>query len=175
MAAEPPSIFSSSTSSSSTSTSTSTSSSAKPPLITGIAHINLTIPPGTLEHAKTFYGTTLGLTPRAVPAAQTETLAWFDIGASSSSSGQQQVHISTAKHAEDTTSASSSRHPCFAVGSPEALQALQERIVAHHQRGGTDAPMMADPVGTSSGSKGAEYPTRFFARDFAGNRLEFSL
>jgi hypothetical protein len=25
------------------------------------------------------------------------------------------------------------------------------------------------------GEKGAEYPTRFFARDYAGNRLEFSL
>lgn len=168
MATEPPSIF----------TSSSSSSSAKP-LITGIAHINLTVPPGTLEQAKTFYGSTLGLTPRAVPAAQTETLAWFDIGPASAAGAagrqHQQVHISTAKHAEDTTSASSSRHPCFAVGSLEALQALQERIVAHHQRGGADAPMMADPVGTSSGSKGVEYPTRFFARDFAGNRLEFSL
>lgn len=28
---------------------------------------------------------------------------------------------------------------------------------------------------TSSGAKGVEYPTRFFARDYAGNRLEFSL
>lgn len=163
MAAEPPSIFSS-----------SSSPSAKP-LITGIAHINLTIPPGTLEHAKTFYGSTLGLMPRAVPAAQTETLAWFDIGGTAATGSPQQVHISTAKHAEDTTSAASSRHPCFAVGSLEALQALQERIVAHHRRGGPDAPITADPVGTSSGSKGAEYPTRFFARDFAGNRLEFSL
>jgi hypothetical protein len=25
------------------------------------------------------------------------------------------------------------------------------------------------------GAKGVEYPQRFFARDFAGNRLEFSL
>jgi hypothetical protein len=25
------------------------------------------------------------------------------------------------------------------------------------------------------GEKGVEYPTRFFARDYAGNRLEFSL
>ncbi|KAK8089239.1 hypothetical protein PG997_004200 [Apiospora hydei] len=144
-------------------------SPAAEPLITGIAHINLSIPPGTLTHAKSFYGETLGLTPRAVSAAQTETLAWFDAGAG------QQVHVSTAKHAKDTTSATSSRHPCFAVASREALLALQNRIVAHHRRGGPDAPMAADPVGTSSGSKGAEYPTRFFARDFAGNRLEFSL
>lgn len=26
-----------------------------------------------------------------------------------------------------------------------------------------------------AGEKGVEYPQRFFARDFAGNRLEFSL
>lgn len=25
------------------------------------------------------------------------------------------------------------------------------------------------------GAKGVEYPVRFFARDFSGNRLEFSL
>jgi hypothetical protein len=25
------------------------------------------------------------------------------------------------------------------------------------------------------GAKGVEYPNRFFARDYAGNRLEFSL
>ena len=25
------------------------------------------------------------------------------------------------------------------------------------------------------GAQGVEYPTRFFARDYAGNRLEFSL
>ena len=25
------------------------------------------------------------------------------------------------------------------------------------------------------GAKGVEYPTRFFARDYAGNRLEFSV
>ena len=27
----------------------------------------------------------------------------------------------------------------------------------------------------ATGSQGAEYPKRFFARDYAGNRLEFSL
>lgn len=26
-----------------------------------------------------------------------------------------------------------------------------------------------------AGAKGAEYPTRFFARDYANNRLEFSV
>ena len=27
----------------------------------------------------------------------------------------------------------------------------------------------------ATGDQGAEYPQRFFARDYAGNRLEFSL
>lgn len=44
---------------------------ATEPLITGLHHINLTIPHGTLDQAKSFYATTLGLTSRPVPAAQT--------------------------------------------------------------------------------------------------------
>lgn len=140
------------------------------PLITGLHHINLTIPHGSLHHATSFYGTTLGLTPRPVPAAQTHELAWFDIGDSG-----QQVHVSLPKHDGDKTDASLSRHPCFRVGSPEALLRLQERVHAHFERGGGDAPVAADAPGLSSGAKGPEYPRRFFARDFAGNRLEFTV
>lgn len=140
------------------------------PLITGLHHINLTVPHGTLDRAVSFYATTLGLTPRAVPAAQTHELAWFDIGASG-----QQVHVSLPKHDGDNIDPSLSRHPCFRVGSPEALLRLQERVHAHFQRGGDDAPAAADPPGVSSGAKGPEYPKRFFARDFAGNRLEFTV
>ena len=33
----------------------------------------------------------------------------------------------------------------------------------------------ADLEKHSTGAKGVEYPKRFFARDYAGNRLEFSL
>ncbi|KAI1850666.1 hypothetical protein JX265_004377 [Neoarthrinium moseri] len=145
-------------------------STATGPLISGIAHVNLSIPVGTLDHAKFFYGQTLGLTPRAVPVAQVDSLAWFDIADSG-----QQVHISYQKHDQDTTVPNSSRHPCFRLGSPEALVALQKRILAHHQEGGKAAPMHCDEVGESSGEKTAEYPTRFFARDYSGNRLEFSL
>lgn len=46
-------------------------------MITGIAHVNLTVPPGTLEQAAAFYGTTLGFTRVAVPALQKDTLAWY--------------------------------------------------------------------------------------------------
>lgn len=45
-------------------------------MISGIAHVNLTVPAGSLELANRFYGETLGLTPRAVPQLQKETLAW---------------------------------------------------------------------------------------------------
>lgn len=144
------------------------------PLITGLHHINLTVPHNTLDQATTFYAKTLGLNPRPVPAAQTHELAWFDIGASG-----QQVHVSLPKHDGDlntNTNASLSRHPCFRVGSPEALLKLQERVHAHFVRGGADAPVAADaPGGVDSGAQGPEYPRRFFARDFAGNRLEFTV
>jgi hypothetical protein len=83
------------------------------------------------------------------------------------------------------------------------LLALRRKIYDHKQRGGESAPLEADKPGeessgesqafnsvnkrvwremmadwwifASSGAKGVEYPQRFFARDFAGNRLEFSL
>jgi catechol 2,3-dioxygenase-like lactoylglutathione lyase family enzyme len=127
-------------------------------MITGIHHVNLVVPPATLELAREFYSDTLGLTPRPVPHLQHDTLAWFDMGASG-----QQVHIAIGKP-HDFEHASS-RHPC-----------LRQRIWAHYERGGAAAPKEADKPGEkNSGAEGVEYPTRFFARDFAGNRLEFSV
>ncbi|KAF2211756.1 hypothetical protein CERZMDRAFT_112452 [Cercospora zeae-maydis SCOH1-5] len=138
-------------------------------MITGLAHVNLLVPADTLHHAEEFYGTTLGLTPRPVPQLQKGSLAWFDIG----SSGQQ-VHIALDKNNSNSTK--SSRHPCFKIESPDALLQLRQRIWEHHVRGGASAPQEADQPGEmNSGSQGAEYPSRFFARDYAGNRLEFSL
>jgi catechol 2,3-dioxygenase-like lactoylglutathione lyase family enzyme len=138
-------------------------------MITGIHHINLVIPPNTLHLANEFYGTTLGLKPRAVPHLQRDTLAWFDIGTSG-----QQVHIAFGKP-EDFHN-KSSRHPCFKLGSGEDLAALRQRVWDHFQLGGEAAPKEADKPGEkNSGAEGVEYPTRFFARDFAGNRLEFSV
>ncbi|KAF1932686.1 uncharacterized protein M421DRAFT_246707 [Didymella exigua CBS 183.55] len=138
-------------------------------MITGLHHINLVVPPSTLHLATEFYSATLGLTPRPVPAAQRDTLAWFDIGASG-----QQVHI--AFGAPHDFAQPSSRHPCFRVGSAEDLLRLRERVWAHFERGGESAPMAADRPGEmDSGAKGVEYPVRFFARDYAGNRLEFTL
>ncbi|CAN8104881.1 unnamed protein product [Discula destructiva] len=140
-------------------------------MITGLHHINLVVPPSTLPAATAFYANTLGLIPRPVPALQRDTLAWFDIGASG-----QQVHVALGQPADFAPQQqSSSRHPCFRVESPEALAQLRQRVWAHHVRGGEGAPMAADRPGEEdSGAKGREYPQRFFARDFAGNRLEFS-
>ncbi|KAH8424220.1 hypothetical protein N8T08_010518 [Aspergillus melleus] len=135
-------------------------------MIAGLAHINLLVPPGTLEEANLFYTGTLGLTAVPVPPLQKETTAWFNI-----SDGGQQVHIGFGENEPD-----SPRHPCFRVGSVEELHVLKQRIYDHHVRGGKAAPMSADKPGEAiSGEMGVEYPTRFFARDYAGNRLEFSL
>ncbi|PSR97300.1 putative glyoxalase family protein [Coniella lustricola] len=143
-------------------------------MLTGIHHVNLVVPPNTFPAAHAFYATTLGMTPRAVPVAQKDTLAWFDIGPADSPHPRQQVHIAFGK--PEDFSFPSSRHPCFRVASPEDLLALRQRVWDHFQRGGEGAPQAADQPGKEdSGAKGVEYPQRFFARDFAGNRLEFTL
>jgi catechol 2,3-dioxygenase-like lactoylglutathione lyase family enzyme len=44
--------------------------------INSIAHINITVPDGTLHLADEFYRDTLGLTKVPVPKAQQDILAW---------------------------------------------------------------------------------------------------
>jgi len=113
-------------------------------MISGLAHVNLLVPRGTLDQATSFYGDTLGLKPRPVPQHQRGNLAWFDIG----SSGQQ-VHI-----AFGTNETRSSRHPCFKLESPAALLELRQRIYDHHVKGGDSAPQEADrPGGVNSGER----------------------
>jgi catechol 2,3-dioxygenase-like lactoylglutathione lyase family enzyme len=46
-------------------------------MITGIAHVNLTVPPGTLDQADAFYKDTLGFTKIPVPHLQRDSLAWY--------------------------------------------------------------------------------------------------
>jgi catechol 2,3-dioxygenase-like lactoylglutathione lyase family enzyme len=133
-------------------------------MITGLHHINLVVPPQTLPLANDFYGTTLGLTPRAVPQAMQGSLAWFDIGTSG-----QQVHIAFGK--PEDFQITSNRHPCFRVGSGEELEKLKQRVCEHFEKGGEAAPKEAP----RQGAQGSEYPNRFFARDYAGNLLEFSV
>ncbi len=171
-------------------------------MITGLAHINLVVPEGTLDKARAFYSGTLGLVETPVPALQRDTLAWINLGDSG-----QQIHVSFGG-ADDFAgmAARSRRHPCFRIaGGPEALLAVQHRIWQHF-RGGDGVPSECDAPGNENsgesgvallldipradiqgpwlivaqrvdcaGAKGVEYPERFFARDYAGNRLEFSL
>jgi hypothetical protein len=118
-------------------------------MISGIAHINLTIPPGTLDAAAAFYGATLGLTQRPVPQLQKGSLAWFDVG----SSGQQ-VHIAFHRGADSTELATkSSRHACFRLESPEKLLELQRRIFAHLEAKSDGAPVQCDKPGEENSGK----------------------
>jgi hypothetical protein len=45
-------------------------------MITGIAHVNLIVPPGTLHLADAFYGDTLGMHRAPIPPRQKDKLAW---------------------------------------------------------------------------------------------------
>jgi len=136
-------------------------------LISGIAHINLIVPAGGLSAAQEFYSGTLGLTSVPVPKASVGKLAWFDI-----TPGGQQIHI-----AIGPVEVESARHPCFKLETEEKLWQMQARIYEHFKSTTREGkPREADKPGEeNSGSQGAEFPMRFFARDFAGNRLEFSL
>ena len=109
-------------------------------MITGIAHVNLLVPPGTLDQAAAFYGDTLGFHQVPVPVLQKDTLAWFDITPQG-----QQVHIA---FGENETN--SSRHPCFKVESAEKLLALRKRIWEHFERRDEGAPREADKPGEES-------------------------
>ena len=46
-------------------------------MIIGIAHVNLTVTPGSLDHAQQFYGETLGLKSAPVPEHQVGSLLWY--------------------------------------------------------------------------------------------------
>lgn len=45
-------------------------------MLTGIAHVNITVPEGTFDLAEEFYAKTLGMTRVPVPVLQKTTLAW---------------------------------------------------------------------------------------------------
>ncbi|KAI0014768.1 hypothetical protein F4780DRAFT_784808 [Xylariomycetidae sp. FL0641] len=128
-------------------------------MITGLHHINLVVPADTLAAADAFYGRTLGL------AAQAGTLRWFDVGASG-----QQVHVAVGQ-------AGGLR--LRRLGAAPVLPGGRRRRRVHEHRvrgGGLGAPRECDAPGEAdSGARGVEYPERFFARDYAGNRLEFTV
>ena len=109
-------------------------------MISGIAHVNLLVPPGTLPQAHAFYGDTLGFHSVPVPILQKGSLAWFDITPQG-----QQVHIAFGQN-----ESKSSRHPCFRVESLEALLQLRQRIWEHAERKDAASPLEADRPGEES-------------------------
>ena len=151
------------------------SSEPEEPFICGLHHVNLLVPPQTLHLAQDFYAGFLGLQAVEVPASCKAHLAWFDIG----SSGQQ-IHI-TSQHQLDQVQmkaqAESPRHPCFKISTPEKFDKLQKMVWRLYETGGDGAPLYCDEPSkeTDAVHRVGEFPRRFFARDYAGNRLEFSL
>lgn len=118
------------------------------PWIVQIAHINLTVPQGTLHLADEFYAGTLGLTKVPVPQLQRDTLAWYNLPSEPNSGyPPQQIHIAFPRDDAELALADARRHPCFKLASPEALQQLQARIHDHHVRGDQSAPKEADKPG----------------------------
>ena len=114
------------------------------PAVTGIAHVQLAIPPGGEERARAFYSGLLGLEEIAKPA----TLA--DRGGCWFACGPQEIHCGIE---EDV--APSRRHPALLV---EGLGLLQARLERHHF-----------PTSTDRRLPGYD---RFYAVDPFGNRLE---
>lgn len=57
------------------------------------------------------------------------------------------------------------------------MKLLQKTIWVLYETGGEGAPVYCDEPGDDNGGQGVagDFPKRFFARDYAGNRLEFSL
>jgi catechol 2,3-dioxygenase-like lactoylglutathione lyase family enzyme len=109
-----------------------------------IDHVNLSI--DDVEAARRFYGEMLGLSPTPRPADAGRPGCWFALGGT-------ELHLSLEPEADN---ASSRRHVAFEV---DNLDALEARLRAH------GVPI--DPGHPVSGVR------RFFARDPAGNRLEF--
>ncbi|CAL3969067.1 unnamed protein product [Diplocarpon coronariae] len=159
--------------------------------------VNLTVPEGTLDLASEFYQGTLGLVQAPVPEMQRGRLAWFNI----STSGQQ-IHVAfgpidTTPHPRHPCFKISSPEKLLELrtkiwqhferggeAAPTEADEPGEESSAGELCGGEDEGIPKDwsvkrikllSPDCKLGSKGVEYPTRFFARDYAGNRLEFSL
>lgn len=144
-------------------------------LISGWHHVNFLVQPQTLHLARAFYADVLGLDQTPVPESKRKHLMWFNIA----NSGQQ-LHI-TSEHQlsaiQEKAQSESPRHPCFKVPSEEKLLILQRRLWKLYERGGDGAPIHCDQPGSDNGGQGqsGDFPKRFFARDYAGNRLEFTV
>lgn len=111
-----------------------------------IAHVNLSI--DDVDAARAFYGELLGLAALARPADAGRSGCWYAVG-------DLEIHLSLEEGADNR---SSKRHLAFEVDDLAALRArLSSAGVAIDDR----SPM-----------QGVD---RFFVRDPAGNRLEFTV
>ena len=165
----------SSTSTSPSRSTTDVTDDGSEPLISGLHHVNLLVPPHTLHLAEAFYAGTLGLTQVVVPNSSKAHLAWFAIA----SSGQQ-LHITSEhylNHVQMQAQAESPRHLCLRISTESRLDKVHRMIWQQYEGGEEGAPVYCDEPGNDNGGRGTsgDFPKRFFARDYAGNRLEFSL
>lgn len=147
----------------------------KEPLIMALDHVNLLVPPQTLHLAQSFYAGILGLVPIIVPASSKAHLAWFRVGSS-----DQQIHITSEHYLNQIqmkAQAESPRHICLKIPSEDKFHLLQRTLWTLYETGGEGAPVHCDQPGEDNTGQGVagDFPKRFFARDYAGNRLEFSL
>jgi catechol 2,3-dioxygenase-like lactoylglutathione lyase family enzyme len=114
-------------------------------MVTALHHVNVTVPAELEAATKHFYGSVLGLTQVAKPAAARQIGAWYQIG-------DNQLHLSV----EEADGQQSSRHVCFTVS--DLAQAEQDFRAA-------GVEIIADPRPLP----GTE---RFYVRDPGGNQLE---
>ncbi len=118
---------------------------SRPPVITGIDHVQIPITPGGEERARAFYGATLGLPEVAKPAnLAARGGCWF-------SCGSQQIHCGV-----EPVVAISRRHPALLV---DGIVRLRERLVSAGYVTTDDEPLPGY--------------SRFYATDPFGNRVEF--
>ncbi|GAB3922760.1 glyoxalase [Microlunatus endophyticus] len=116
-------------------------------MITGIDHVQIAIPRGQEELARTFYGDLLGMSEIAKPAAlRRRGGCWFRSGAAF-------LHLGV----EEPFTAAAKAHPAFLV---DDLDGLQSRLVeAGHECVRSDGEI--------------EGVLRFHTYDVFGNRVEF--
>jgi catechol 2,3-dioxygenase-like lactoylglutathione lyase family enzyme len=113
-------------------------------LLRRIAHVNISV--HDIESARRFYGDTLGLAPAVRPNDAGRAGCWFCLG-------DAELHVSLEPNADNV---SSKRHVAFEVSDLAALRARLQAAGCAIEEG-----------------RPLDGMQRFFARDPAGNRLEF--
>jgi catechol 2,3-dioxygenase-like lactoylglutathione lyase family enzyme len=112
--------------------------------VIGLDHVQIAIPAGGEDHARTFYGGLLGMAEVTKPATQSPSGCWF-------TSGSVNLHIGVDPDFRPAAKA----HPALLV---DDLAALRERLAAAGCMVRDDTPV-------------AGY-ARFFSEDPFGNRIE---